>query len=293
MKLNIKNEQKEKMSNLKIESLALNNLSHYRTQHHFERVGEIYSIDDLNEYCRWAEENNVKIYIIGNGSNTLFVKKSIQTLILKNKLHKYINALPNNRLEVSSSTSVMEVLKYCHQNSLESFYYLASVPATIGGALAMNAGRGKSYGCTIYDFVESVTYFENGCTKTLQNSEIVRFYRETIFTGVHSKLILSAIFKFESAEFKENPLTSRQGWAKEHQDNIAPNCGSVFKIADFRILSKLKGLSIGKAKFSSKTTNWILNKSRSSESIIFLIKIAKFIHFVTGKKIALELIEID
>lgn len=222
-KLNINKDDKAKMSHFKIESLTLNNLSHYKTQHHFKRVGEIHNIDDLSEYCRWAEENNVKIYIIGNGSNTLFVKKNIQTLILKNKLDKYINPLPNNRLEVSSSVSIMEVLKYCYQNSLESFYYLASVPATIGGALAMNAGRGRSYGCTIYDFVESVTYFENGCTKTLQNSEIVKAYRETIFTGVHSKLILSVIFKFELAEFKENPLTSRQVWAKEHQDNIAPN----------------------------------------------------------------------
>lgn len=290
---NLKGVERINISNLKIESLTSNSLSHYRTQHYFERVGEINSVDDLQEYCNWAKENKVKIYIIGNGSNTLFVKKNIQSLILKNKLPKYTNPLPNNRLEVSSSASVMEVLKYCYQNSMNSFYYLASVPATIGGALAMNAGRGRQHGCTIYDFVESVTFFEDGCIKTLENSQIVRDYRETMFTGIHSKLILTAIFKFEPTEFTENPLTSRQIWAKEHQDNTAPNCGSVFKAANYAILEKLKGLSIGKSMFSAKTSNWILAKSQSSYSIIMLIKIAKILHFITRQKIALELITID
>ncbi|XHR85079.1 MAG: FAD-binding protein [Gloeotrichia echinulata GP01] len=282
------------MSNLKIDSLTSNSLSHYRTQHHFERIGEINTVDDLREYCSWAQENKVKIYIIGNGSNTLFVRKNIQSLVLKNKLPKYITPLPDNRLEVSSSVSVMEVLKYCYQNSLDSFYYLASVPATIGGALAMNAGQGKDFGgSTIYEFVESITFFEDGCIKTLENSQIFRNYRETLFTGIHSKLILSAIFKFEPTKFNDNPINSRIMWAKEYQDNTDPNCGSVFKLANFRILRKLRGLSIGKAMFSVKTTNWIRNKSKSSYSIIVLIKIAQTLHFLTKQKIAIEIILVD
>lgn len=281
------------MSNLKIESLTSNSLSHYRTRHNFERVGEINSVDDLQEYCNWAKKNEVNIYIIGNGSNTLFVKKNIQSLVLKNKLPKYTNPLADNRLEVSSSVSIMEVLKYCYQNSLNSFYYLASVPATIGGALAMNAGRGRQHRCTIYDFIESVTFFDDGSIKTLENSQIVRDYRETMFTGMHSKLILSAVFKFEPTEFTENPLVLRQLWAKEHQDNIAPNCGSVFKTANYRILEKLKGISTGKTMFSAKTSNWIITKSQNSYSIVILIKVATILHFITRQKIVLEVITID
>lgn len=280
------------MSNIKVESFTSNSLSHYRTQHLFERVGEITTLEQLNEYCDWAKENKVDIYIIGNGSNTLFASKNIQTLVLKNKLPKYINPLSEQRIEVSSSVSLMEVLKYCYKNSLDSFYYLASVPATIGGALAMNAGRGRTYGCTIYDFVESVTFFEDGCIKTLQNNQIIRNYRETMFTGIHSKLILSAVFQFEQAEFNENPINLRQTWAKEHQDNKAPNCGSVFKMANFKILKILRGFSCGQAMFSDKTTNWILNKSQSHISILILIKIAKILHFITRQKIAVELIQV-
>ncbi|MFE1744300.1 hypothetical protein [Coleofasciculus sp. H7-2] len=159
----------------------------------------------------------------------------------------------------------------------------------------MNAGRGRQHQSTIYDFVESVTFFdfESNTIKTFGIEKIVKGYRETIFTGIHSCLILSAIFKFNQATFDNNPITERCKWSKKFQDNSAPNCGSVFKLADHRILNRLRGLQIGGASFSSKTYNWILNKSIDSKSILILIKIAKFLHIINGKKAELELIVVD
>lgn len=55
----------------------------------------------------------------------------------------------------------------------------------------------------------------------------------------------------------------------------------------------LKGIKIGKAQFSSKTVNWIINYSDSSRPIMFLIKLAQILHLVAFKKIALEVIEVD
>lgn len=279
----------------RIKSITNSNLSFYRTLHHFERYGEFNSVDQFSKYCSWAKANNTKLYILGNGSNTLFKNKKVKSLVVKNNLQKYITPIAENRFEVSSSTLVMDVLKYCYENSLDSFYYLASVPATIGGALAMNAGRGREYQLTIYDFVETITFFDNesDCIKTLEKEEIQRSYRETIFTGIHSRLILNATFKFIPVDFKSNPLVERCKWSKKHQDHSAPNCGSVFKTADFRILNRLKGLSIGKACFSSKTTNWLLNTSSSSHSLTFLINIAKILHVIVGKKFELEVISVD
>lgn len=276
-----------------IKSITDSNLSFYRTLHNFERYGEFYTLDEFREYCNWAIANNTKVYILGNGSNTLFVRNKIKSLVLKNKLPKHMQPLAENKLEVPSSALLIDILKYCYDNSFESFYYLASVPATVGGALAMNAGRGKS--STIYNFVESVTFFdfENNCIKTLGKKEIVIAYRETIFTGIHSCLILSAIFKFERVQLDGNSIVERCKWSKEFQDHSAPNCGSVFKKAEFRLLNRLKGLSIGKASFSNKTSNWILNRSGSSTPILILITIAKLLHSLVGKKASLEVITVD
>lgn len=278
-----------------IRSITDSNLSFYRTLHHFERYGEFSTIEQFREYCNWAKANNVKMYILGNGSNTLFTRKRVKSLILKNKLHENMTSLPGDRLEVSSSALLIDVLKHCYENSFNSFYYLASVPATIGGALAMNAGRGREYQRTIYDFIESVTFFDvdNNCIKTAGKDEIIKGYRETIFTGIQSRLILSAIFKFNQIQLDGNPIVERCKWSKKYQDYSAHNCGSVFKLADFRILNKLKGIALGKTWFSHKTCNWISNKSQNSIPIIILIAIAKFLHFIMGKKVALEVITVD
>lgn len=280
---------------IEIASFNSSKLSFYRTTHHFKNYGEVSTIEKFYEYYEWAKANKTKIYLLGNGSNTLFAHKEVKSLVLKNILPKETKILSKSELEVSSSVSVMDVLKYCYENNLDSFYYLASVPATIGGALAMNAGRGKQHNVSIYDFVENVTFFdaESNTTKTLNKTEIVIGYRSTIFTGLTSKLILSAKFNFSHKEMDGNPIVERTKWSKEFQDNSSYNCGSVFKECDFKILKKLKGLHIGKSCFSAKTTNWILNNSESSLPILWLIKIAQILHLLQFTKAILELIKVE
>lgn len=73
-----------------IKSITDSNLSFYRSSHYFERYAEFHTIEQFRQYCNWAKANNVKIYILGNGSNTLFVKKNIKSLILKNQMIKHL-----------------------------------------------------------------------------------------------------------------------------------------------------------------------------------------------------------
>lgn len=274
---------------VKVDSLTSNNISFYRTLTHFKQYGEFHTLAEFQDYCDWAKQNQVELYILGNGSNTLFTS-NVNSLVLKNKLAKAIKPLANHRLEISSPVMVAEVLKYCYENSLDSFYYLASVPATIGGALAMNAGRGRNYNVSIYDFVESVTFYSDGKLQTVKTNEIKIAYRETIFTGIHSRLIFSAVFQFAPKQFACDPILERREWAKSHQDNVGPNCGSVFKAACPPILKALQGLRLGKASYSTKTSNWILNRSSDSRAIFTLIRIAKLLHRAIGKKAILEII---
>ena len=278
---------------MQVSKLETNKLSYYRTLHCIEHYAEITDIQELREYCQWAKENSTKVYILGNGSNTLFSKRNIKTLVLKNKISEYIKPLSEEKYEISSSVHVIEVLKLCYRNKLDSFYYLASVPASIGGALAMNAGRGREHNKSIYDFVESVTFFENGEIKTIKSDQIKKSYRTTIFTGLHSKFILNAVFHFPKTNFEANPIIERNKWSKKYQDHEAPNCGSVFKLACPSLLRKLMGIRLFDAYYSSKTYNWILNRSRNSTSIFLLIKLAILLHRLRGKPIGLEIITID
>ncbi|QFT90850.1 UDP-N-acetylenolpyruvoylglucosamine reductase [Bacillus sp. THAF10] len=279
-----------------IKKLETNTLSGYKTFHHFENYGEIESIEDYKEYVYWAKEHDIDLYFLGNGSNTLFVNKNIKTLILKNKMPKDIRLISEdkNLYEVSSTVMMYEILNFCYKKSLDSFYFLASVPATIGGALAMNAGEGKRANKSIYDFVESVTYIDtDNLVKKIDRRDMNIEFRKTMFTGCQDKLIISATFKFPSRDFAGiNPLKERIMWSKTNQDNIAPNCGSVFSKQFGPIMKLLKGLKIGKAQFSSKTNNWLNNKSEDHRPVLTLILIAKILHILLGRKCEIEVIRV-
>ncbi|WP_218081579.1 FAD-binding protein [Anthocerotibacter panamensis] len=273
-----------------ISVLTTRNLSFFRTLNRFAHYGEIHTLAEFEEYCHWARANRIPIYILGNGSNTFFARRTVQTLVLKNCLERTIVALPGERLEVSSSALVADVLKYCFSHGLDSFYYLASVPATIGGALAMNAGRGKTHGLTIFDYVESVTFYAEGQVHTLMAQQIPLEYRQTPFTGQHTRLILKAVFKFPPRELPTNPIYTRREWAKLHQDYAAPNCGSIFKTYAGPLLRPLKGLRLGQACYSPKTENWILNNADHGLPILLLIWMAQGVHRLLGMRAILEII---
>lgn len=278
----------------RINLIKSDSLSTFRTFHEIENYGEIYSIDDYKFYIDWAKRNNKKIFFLGNGSNTLFMRKKVKSLVLKNKLPKEIKCISQDKglFEISSSTMVHEVLKYCFNNSLDSFYYLASVPATIGGALAMNAGMAKYEHNTIYDFVQSVKYIDSDKKiKEINVDEMKIQHRKTMFTGCQEKFIISAIFKFPKKDFgNNNPIKERILWAKKYQDNTAPNCGSIFSECSGVLLRRIKGLKVGNAKYSSKTTNWINNYSKSPYPILVLIAVGKILHIFFLQKSKIELV---
>ncbi len=265
-------------------------LSYYRTSHHFEAYAEIESVADYEQCVQWAASHGRDLYLLGNGSNTLFVREQVHSLIVKNALPRDIEPLPDHRLRVSSSVPLNRVLQHCWKERLNSFYYLSSVPGNVGGALAMNAGRGRDHNMTIYDFVESVTWWQDGELVTREAGEIERGYRHTPFTGMDPRLIVSAVLKFTPGNFTGSPIKERAQWTHIHQDNTKPNCGSVFKEADFSILKRLRGLHIGGARYSSETINWINNEAGGSRSIVMLIRLAQSLHVVMGKKAVPEVI---
>jgi len=263
-------------------------ISGYQTEHVFHHFATFHSVDEFLKLCRWAREKGVGVYILGNGSNTLFANRNVQTLILKNALPRELKHLGGDRYEVSSSVQINEVLLYCLQHSLQSFYYLAAVPATVGGALAMNAGRGRQYNLSIYDFVESVTFLTHDTVTIMQRTDMTLGYRSTPFTGVQRQLILSATFHFSPVDLQGNPYNERLEYCKKHYDCSGPNCGSVFKYANTHIMHLLRGVRIHKARYSPTISNWITNHAKDSRAIFRLIAIAKILHKITGQRIETE-----
>ena len=155
----------------------------------------------------------------------------------------------------------------------------------------MNAGRGQNHNKTIFDFVHEVEFWTPEGTQKLLKDEIDIDYRHTVFLDHPEWFITGAKFKFTEAEFdqSENPIAQRVAFSQEVQDHSGPNCGSVFKLFHGGTMSRLMGMRLFKAKFSSKTQNWIVNRSASSRGILWLIRIAQLVHRLRRKKCHLEI----
>lgn len=78
-------------------------------------------------------------------------------------------------------------------------------------------------------------------------------------------------------------------YSKEFLEPSLPSCGSVFKTFNSRIMKTLQGLTIGGARYSEKTVNWISNFNNAKPSDIrLLIWIAVFLHKIVFRKYELE-----
>ena len=275
-----------------------NDFSTYRTHHQVANYAEFTSVTEFATYIECARNAGLTPYVLGKGSNTFFAARKIAAAVLKNRLPEILNVVSESKtsisIEVSSSVSLMKVLRFCQQHSLDSFYYLASVPGNIGGALAMNAGGATNPPLAIYDFVDTVTWWESGATKTMPASEMPRSYRKTPFAGIHDKLIVSAQFTFPKTKLMDDPIQKRLEWYRLEQDTSGPSCGSVFHTCNGYVMGALKRthFKIAGSHFSGKWANWIVCQNGSHRGISALILLAQILHRLAGKKAILELVRV-
>lgn len=281
-----------------VTKLQSDKLSTFRTQHTFQHYAKFTSTEEFAALTAWAAERDLPVFILGNGSNTLFTRPTIRSLVLHNAIPESITPLEGDHFEVTSSTQVMRVLKYCEKQKRDSFYFLASVPATVGGAIAMNAGAGA--GKTIFDFLVELTYFDGTREVVLRRDEIDIAHRQTMFTGLQNKLVLKATFAFPEIPMTESEIRKRAHWARDNQDLASPNCGSVFRDCHRPLIARFRAFPPGgiripglRAQYSRRVNNWIISRNTSSRPIVFLIRTVQLAHRLIGKRAVPEIIEVS
>ena len=160
--------------------------------------------------------------------------------------------------------------------------WMAGVPGTIGGALAMNAG---CYGGEAWNHVIAAeTVDRNGNVNLRQPTDYDVSYRHVQLKKSSEEWFLSGVFVFERGE--EGPAMARM--RKLLSQRVAsqplnqPNAGSVFRnpAGDFaaRLIEScaLKGVNIGGAQVSPRHANFIVNTGGATagdiESLMNLVQ---------------------
>ena len=183
-------------------------------------------------------------------------------------------------IRVEAGLPSAQVARFATRNSLAGIEFLAGIPGTLGGALAMNAG---AFGGEIWQrvaWVETVDRF--GQLHQRQRCEFEIGYREV--KGVDGEWFLAAHLVLERGDSEETVAHIRQLLDRRAatQPTHKPSCGSVFRnpegdhAARLIEVAGLKGRQIGGAEVSEKHANFIINNGEATaadiEALIALVQ---------------------
>jgi UDP-N-acetylmuramate dehydrogenase len=225
-------------------------------------------IADLELLITSAKRYKIPILVIGAGSNILVSDRGVKAIVLhlNAPVFKSISCR-RNVIEAGSGLMLGELILAARNHGLSGLEFLAGIPGTVGGALAMNAG---AWGRSISEVVEKVRVMDyNAGIKTLDRKDIKFAYRRC---GLARYIILSARLKLVKKTKKEisDSIKKFLGYRRDTQDTSSLNAGCIFtnpagKSAGRLIdLCGLKGKRIGGASVSQRHANFILNQGNAS-----------------------------
>ena len=240
---------------------------------------EVSSAEALKELVCLAYEQNVRYFVLGNGSNVLFSDEGYEGVILHiGQRMNRISLLDGGRVYAEAGASLSRVCTFALENSLTGLEFAYGIPGYVGGAVFMNAG---AYGGEIKDvFVSADIITEDGEQLTLDLSDMEMSYRYSKLM-INGSIVTSAVFKLQSgdkAEIKAK-MDELMGKRKAKQPIEYPSAGSTFKRPEGYYAgalieqSGLRGYSVGGACVSEKHCGFVINKGgATARDIRTLIK---------------------
>lgn len=207
-----------------------------------------------------------RIYLIGNGTNTLINDEYLDiSFVSLSKLNKIEVIKQENEITFVRAYSGVDFdrfISYMEENDLSGIENMSGIPGSFGGMTNMNAG---AYGTELFDVVEEVEIFEpeNKIIKTLKKSELNSKYRTTAIKE-NKWVVISTILKLTKGFNKEASLDKYNQRKQKHPLNL-PNLGSTFKNPTGNFAAQLisdcglKGYSVGGAQVSPVHPNFITN----------------------------------
>ncbi len=229
-------------------------------------------LDDLVAFLRGLPPDE-PLYWVGLGSNLLVRDAGIRgTVILPFGGLDELVREDGARLRAGAGVSCARVARFATRNDLVGAEFLAGIPGTLGGALAMNAG---AFGAETWPLVRRVwTLHRSGELRERRPADFRVGYRSV--QGPADEWFVAAGLQLQpgdgaAAQRRIRELLARRGATQPVQQ---PSCGSVFRnppgdhAARLIEASGLKGHRIGRAQVSEKHANFIVNLGGASAADI-------------------------
>jgi UDP-N-acetylmuramate dehydrogenase len=258
-------------------------LSEYTSWHVGGPADRVYWPKDLDDLLRFLSilPEDEPLFWLGLGSNLLVRDGGVRgTVICTKGRLKAMHRIDEGRIHVQAGVPCAHVARFCAEQRLTGAEFLAGIPGTMGGALAMNAG---AFGGETWGLVERVvTTDRRGTVRNRAAEDFAVGYRSV--RRPEGEWFLAADLKLmpgdpDAGRERIRALLARR--AATQPTNL-PSCGSVFRnppgdhAARLIEACGLKGHRIGGACVSEKHANFIVNTggatARDIETLIQYVR---------------------
>lgn len=247
------------------ENVSLKEFSSIRIGGRAKRIFFPKDEEEVRIILRESLERGVMTFPIGLGSNVIFSDSDLKHFFIStNNLKNYAIRQVNDEyyIDMLAGMSFKTIVSIVKKLNLEGFENLSGIPATIGGAVYMNAG---AYGTEIMDLVQKVYWLdEKGDMVVFYHEDIIRSYRYSQFQ--EGGFIYRVIIKLKKSKKNIKKVIKEHLLERNRKQPLdLPTSGSTYKNPLPYYAGKLleeagfKGRRIGNVGFSSKHANFLVN----------------------------------
>lgn len=232
---------------------------------------------DLRELMLFAKAKRFELYILGAGTNLLVRDGGIRGVVV-NMCDGFKDVVWKDeslRAVAGAGITLSRLADSCRKKGFSGLEFTAGIPATLGGAVVMNAG---AYGSEMKDIVEGVEIIErNGKKGFLSNADMDFSYRSTELPV--GAVVVNVHLKFEKKDPKRIIELTKEFRDKKKRTShiILANAGSIFKNPEGKHAGKLideaglKGVTSGDAQISRVHANHIVNNGRAKATEVLVL----------------------
>jgi UDP-N-acetylmuramate dehydrogenase len=246
-------------------------------------------LDDLAAFLRTLPEAE-PVYFVGLGSNLLVRDGGLRgTVVLTHRSLRAVRVerrgVDGGMLYAEAGAASPKVARHSATHDLAGAEFLAGVPGTLGGALAMNAG---CFGAETWDVIAEVTTIDRrGELRTRTREHYDVGYRHVQLKAENrpaEEWFVAARLRLAPGDRKELMHKIKQLLTKRlaSQPLDEHNAGSVFRNPQGDYAARLieacglKGRAVGSAQISAKHANFVVNSGGArAADIEALIELAE------------------
>ena len=235
--------------------------------------------EQLASIIKKCKEDNIKPFIIGNGSNMLISDKGLDTVVINMcRPDPKIELVNGDTVVCDAGATMSKVCNFALENGLTGLEFAFGIPGSAGGAAYMNAG---AYGGEMKDVLVECRHIDsNGNFGSLRGEELGLAYRTSAYE--HNGYIITTLVMKLSKGNKDEIRAKMQELLQRRKDKQPleyPSAGSTFKRPEGYFAGALieecglKGYSVGGAQVSEKHAGFVINKgSATAKDVLDLIK---------------------